>query len=92
MVTRHSNHFIMCEVVKALWYTPETNIILCVNYNSVRKRTGTSLMVQGFRLCVSTIGGVGSIPGQGTKIPQASRHRQKKEKGQCKLSFDSCLQ
>ena len=28
-------------------------------------------MVQWLRLCASTAGGTGSIPGQGTKIPQA---------------------
>ena len=34
---------------------------------------GTSLAVQWLRLQVSTVGGVGSIPGWGTKIPQAAR-------------------
>ena len=33
-------------------------------------------MVKWLRLCASTAGGVGSIPGQGTKIPQAMSHRQ----------------
>ena len=31
----------------------------------------TSLVVLGLRLCTSTAGGLGSIPGQGTKIPPA---------------------
>ena len=33
---------------------------------------GTSLAVQWLRLCVSTAGGTGSIPGRGTKIPHAT--------------------
>ena len=32
---------------------------------------GTSLVVQGLELHASTVGGVGSIPGRGTKILQA---------------------
>ena len=32
--------------------------------------TGTSLVVQGLRLCAFTARGIGSIPGWGTKIPQ----------------------
>ena len=32
------------------------------------------------RLCTSTAGGAGSTPGQGTKIPQATWHSQKKKK------------
>ena len=38
---------------------------------------GTSLVVQWLRLGASTAGGMGSIPGQGTKIPHASRRSQK---------------
>ena len=41
----------------------------------------TSLEVQWLRLCASTAGGTGSIPGQGTKILHATRRSQKK-KGQ----------
>ena len=33
---------------------------------------GTSLAVQWLRLCASTAGGMGSIPGQGPKILHAS--------------------
>ena len=33
---------------------------------------GTSLAVQWLRLCASTAVGAGSIPGQGTKILQAT--------------------
>ena len=38
---------------------------------------GTSLAVQWLRLHASTAGGMGSIPGGGTKIPQATGHGQK---------------
>ena len=34
--------------------------------------TGTSLVVQWLRLCTSNAGAWGSIPAQGTKIPQAA--------------------
>ena len=39
---------------------------------------GTSLAVQWLRLHTSTARGTDSIPGQGTKIPQATWHSQKK--------------
>ena len=39
---------------------------------------GTSLVVQWLGLCASTARGMGSIPGPGTKIPQAARCSQKK--------------
>ena len=38
----------------------------------------TSLVVQWLRLRASTAGGLGSIPGQGTKTPHAACHRKKK--------------
>ena len=41
---------------------------------------GTSLEVQWLRLRASNAGGVGLIPGQGTKIPHASKTKKKKEK------------
>ena len=34
-------------------------------------------MVQWLRLCALTVDGLGSIPGWGTKIPQAMKHGQK---------------
>ena len=37
----------------------------------------TSLAVQLFRLHASNAGGVGSIPGQGTKIPHAAKPKNK---------------
>ena len=41
---------------------------------------GTSLAVQQLGLRALTAEGPGSIPGQGTKIPQAARPSQKKKK------------
>ena len=45
--------------------------------DAVHKVRGTSLVVQ-LRLCASSAGGTGSIPGQGTKIPYAVWRSQKK--------------
>ena len=42
---------------------------------------GTSLAVQWLRLCASTAGGVGSIPGRGTEILRALQRGKKKKKG-----------
>ena len=39
---------------------------------------GTSLVVQWLRLPASTAGGMGLIPGQGTKIPHATQHSKNK--------------
>ena len=38
---------------------------------------GTSLAVQWLGLHASNAGGVGSVPGRGTKIPHAAQHGQK---------------
>ena len=38
--------------------------------------------VQWLGLCASTAGGMGSIPGQGTKIPHAVWHGQKQNQDQ----------
>ena len=48
--------------------------------------SGTSLAVQQLRICASTVGGVGLILGQGTKILHSSRCGQKKKKECNKLS------
>ena len=40
----------------------------------------TSLAVQWLRLCASTAGGAGSIPGHGTKILHAMQHGQNQTK------------
>ena len=42
--------------------------------------SGNSLAVQWLGLCASTPGGTGSIPGRGTKIPQATRKTKIKER------------
>ena len=49
-------------------------------YISRTKALRTSLAVQWLRLCTSNAGGMGSIPGQGTKIPHAAWCSQKKLK------------
>ena len=41
---------------------------------------GTSLVAQWLRIHASTAGGVGSIPGWGTKIPHVMQHGQNKTK------------
>ena len=41
---------------------------------------GTSLAVQGLRLCASNAGGMGSIPGRGIKIPHAVQRDVAKKK------------
>ena len=49
--------------------------------NVVYKGTlGNSLAVQWLGLCAFTAEGAGSVPGWRTKIPQATRHSQKKKK------------
>ena len=51
-----------------------------------RKQTyGTSLAVQQLRLCTSTAGGAGSIPGGGTKFLLAAQRDQKKKEKENKL-------
>ena len=43
-------------------------------------RSGASLVVQWLRFSASSAGGMGSIPGQGTKIPYAIHSAAKKRK------------
>ena len=50
---------------------------------------GTFLVVQWLRLDASTAGGRGSIPGQGTNIPHALGHGQKKTKKDGSISLYS---
>ena len=40
-----------------------------------KKTLGTSLVVQWLRLLAPNAGGMGPIPGQGTKIPQATQSK-----------------
>ena len=44
-----------------------------------KTKCGTSLVVQWLRLCASTAGGTGSIPGWGAKILHASQRSLKKK-------------
>ena len=48
-------------------------------------KRGTSLVVQLLRLCASTAGGTGLIPGLGAKIPHAlwAEHQNIKQKQYC---------
>ena len=65
-----------------------------LNFSSILKITkksqkqGTSLWL---RLCASTTGGVSSIPGGGTKIPQAQWHGLKKLKDRSQTPFGAHL-
>ena len=43
-------------------------------------KTGNSLEVQWLKLCTLTVEGLGSIPSQGTKIPQAMQCDQERDK------------
>ena len=57
-------------------------IQLCLADNGIRhrsERSGTSLAVQWLRLCTSSAGGAGSIPGQGTRILHAAWYGQKRK-------------
>ena len=47
---------------------------------SLKEILGTSLAVQWLGLRALTAEGLGSIPGRGTKIPQATQGSQKKKK------------
>ena len=52
-------------------------------YSTTKKEgnLGNSLAVQWLGLGASMAGGPGSIPGWGTKIPQATWHSQRKKEG-----------
>ena len=56
------------------------HLVLLGNTNSHSRIifTGTSLVVQWLTLYASTAGGTGSIPGLGTKIPNAMQSKEKK--------------
>ena len=65
------------------WTISRFTFISSVNLYYVPKvmyLNGTSLVVQRLRLCTPIAGGEGSIPGQGTRIPQAAQRGQKKKK------------
>ena len=52
----------------------------------ISHRCGNSLVVQWLRLHTSIARGTGSIPSQGTKIPQATQQSQKNSPG-CELGW-----
>ena len=54
---------ILCPMFIRTWDIRNTSLEI--------PHSGTSLVVQWLRLQTSSAGGSGSIPGQGTKIPQA---------------------
>ena len=51
-----------------------------------RNGRGTSLAAQWLRLCTSTAGDMGSIPGGGTKIPHAAPHGQKTKQNKTRMA------
>ena len=63
------------------------NVIDIVTIKNIylKAYTGISLVVQWLRLCLPNAGGVGSIPGQGAKIPHASwpKNQNIKQKQYC---------
>ena len=68
-----SPNYIKCTPVTWLWPVfPGSSLVPSL--------TGTSLVFQWLKLCASNAGGVGLIPGQGTKIPHASWQKKNKNK------------
>ena len=57
-----------------------TVLLLSTFHKQKKASSGTSLAVQWLRLCASSAGDVGLIPGQGTKILHAVGRGQKKKK------------
>ena len=56
-------------------------MLQCGDNIQIRNRnSGTPLVIQWLRLCISNAGGAGLILSQGTKIPQAEWCSQKKSK------------
>ena len=62
---------------------------MTLNSKLKKAMTGTSLAVQWLGLRSSTAGGMGSIPGQGAKIPQATWCNQKTKKQNKKTTVTS---
>ena len=54
------------------------------------EHSGNSLVVQWLGLGASTAGGLGSIPGWGTKISQATQCSPPKKKNHVEYSKDAC--
>ena len=57
--------------------TKQINLLIFLTFKI--RLIGTSLTVQWLGVCVSTSGGMDSIPGQETEIPHASQYGQKKK-------------
>ena len=81
---RYSFFFICCSF-GYFYITPHCpDLFLMLQHGDnieIRNRnSGTSLVIQWLRLCISNAGGVGLILSQGTKIPHAELCSQKKSK------------
>ena len=63
-----------------LLYNPRTTGYLYIKDENKKVYLGSSLAAQLLGFCTFIAEGSGSIPGQGTKIPLAARHGQKKKK------------
>ena len=68
-------------------YRPDLKSEIChtykiylFNYMYKTCNVGNSLAMQCLGLCASAAGGMGLVPGQGTKIPHAVQPKKKKQK------------
>ena len=80
---RYSFFFIHC-IFGYFYITPHCPelflMLQCGDNIQIRKRnSGTPLVIQWLRLCISNAGGAGLILGQGTKIPYAEWCSRKKK-------------
>ena len=78
LVPKHRLPYVGGMNLQQWWLSSSVKIVLFFFKN--HDKIGTSLAVQWLRLCASTAGGTGSIPGRGTKIPHATWHGQKIKK------------
>ena len=74
LTCRGNFHFFFTPCLFLVTLFPPAHIIF------KNRRGGTSLMVQWLQLHAPNAGGMGSIPGWGTKIPHATQHGQKKKR------------
>ena len=85
VMSGHAAHHTNCSChLHRCDFHVETDAGVSCKYTHTQGRkkpmTGTSLVVQWLRLRSPNAGGIGSIPGQGTRIPHATRWGQKKKK------------
>ena len=81
------NHYLTITILLIFDATKsKRNVKLFSCYHYLHANTGTSLAVQWLRPRASTAGGMGSIPGWGTKIPHAVRCDKKKPRQYCWFS------